>query len=101
MSKKLAYVPYVPDLESWKDHFKNYVPSGPKPFYTIKKRQQGEGTLPTIKLVTPTQQFVEQAKSQMKKLDTRPVNPGARKKGSPNKARTKKSIKSAASKRLG
>jgi hypothetical protein len=62
----MAYVPYTPDLDAWKKHFVNYAPSKPKKFYTLKNKQEGDGSYPAIKLVTPTEQFVEQAKAQMK-----------------------------------
>jgi hypothetical protein len=62
----MAYVPYVPDLEAWKKHFVNYTPSKTKKFYTLKNKQQGEGSYPSIKLVTPMEQFVEQAKAKAK-----------------------------------
>jgi hypothetical protein len=64
----MAYVPYTPDLEAWKKHFVNYAPSRLKKFYTLKNKQQGEGAYPNIKLVSPTEQFVEQAKAQLKML---------------------------------
>ena len=62
----MSYVPYVPDMEAWKHHFKNYIPSRPKSFYTLKKPQTGDGSFPDIKLVTPTAQIVEQAKASLK-----------------------------------
>jgi hypothetical protein len=63
----MAYVPYEPDLETWKNHFVNYVPSKPQKFYTVKSTQEGEVKPPVIpiKLISPTEQFVEQAKAQL------------------------------------
>ena len=66
----MTNVPYVPDVEAWKEHFMNFTPSTPKPFYVIKDRQRGDGQIPSVKLVTPTQQVVEQAKAQLKTSKT-------------------------------
>jgi hypothetical protein len=63
----MAYAPYEPDLEAWKNHFINYAPSKPKKFYTVKSAQKGEEKMAgiPIKLISPTEQFVEQAKAQL------------------------------------
>jgi hypothetical protein len=75
----MAYVPYVPDIEAWRNHFKNFIPSRPKPFYTIKPTQNGDGnSIPKIKMVTPTEQVVEQAKAALKRT--------AKKRGPPKRA---------------
>jgi hypothetical protein len=68
----MAYVPYVPDLEAWTNHFVNYQPSQSKKFYTVKSTQEGEGKPPVIpiKLIAPTEQFVEQAEVQLAKQKT-------------------------------
>ena len=84
----MAYVPYTPDLEAWKKHFVNYAPSRAKKFYTLKNKQQGDGAYPAIKLVTPTEQFVEQAKAQLK-MD----KPQGKKRPSPVKRVGKKVLK--------
>lgn len=61
----MSFVPYVPNLDEWKEHFKNFTPSKPRAFYTLKKKHKGHGALP-IKLVTPTEQLVQQARSSLK-----------------------------------
>jgi hypothetical protein len=65
------YVPYVADAEAWKKHFVNYRPSTPKRVYTLKDTKHLGGkqsyTTPTLEIVSPTEQFVEQAKAQLRK----------------------------------
>jgi hypothetical protein len=61
IAEKMAYIPYIPNMDHWKDHFSN--PSKKtKSFYTLKKKENVD-----VKLVTPTAQAVEQAKSLLKK----------------------------------
>lgn len=62
----IKYSPYIPDVDAWLDYFKNPAKEYKK-FYTIGRPKQKSAELETIKLVTPTQQVVEQAKSRMKR----------------------------------
>ena len=62
----VKYSPYIPNVESWIEYFKNQ-PKEYKSFYTIgRPKHRGEDMDP-IKLVSPTEQAVEQAKSRMKR----------------------------------
>ena len=62
----IKYSPYIPNVEAWIDYFKNQ-PKEYKKFYTIgRPKQRGEDMDP-IKMVSPTEQVVEQAKSRMKR----------------------------------
>ena len=64
----MSYSVYIPNIDAWKQHFK-HPPKGNKKFYTISttKQQHGEDMEP-IKLVTPTQSVVEQARSNLKRM---------------------------------
>ena len=62
-----SLVPYKPDMEAWKEHFKHTQDQ--KRFYPLKvpKHKSVESSNPIqVKLVTPVQQAVEQAQSEMK-----------------------------------
>ena len=63
----MSYSPYVPDIQAWVEHFKNKPKnSGIKKFYTIGRPKQHGEKMDPIKLVTPTEQVVQQAKSELK-----------------------------------
>lgn len=68
----MSYVPYIPDIELWKNHFTN-TPAKYKPFYIVKKIQKGSGIAPSVNLVTPTEQVVQQAKAQLKQQKIKPA----------------------------
>ena len=59
--------PYTPDLEAWRDHFKNIKQDAK--FHLLKPRQKtvSEEKPVEYKLVAPTQQTVERAKVLTKK----------------------------------
>ena len=62
----IKFSPYIPNVEAWTHYFEDQ-PKEYKKFYTIgRPKQKGEEMNP-IKLVTPTQQVIEQARSQMKR----------------------------------
>ena len=62
----IKYSPYIPNTDAWVKYFKNQ-PQEYKKFYTIgRPKQKGEDMDP-IKLVTPTEQAVEQARSAIKR----------------------------------
>ena len=64
----MAYIPYVPDMKAWKNHFLDYKPTTQKAFYTLKSSVKGGAQLqPKIELVTPTEQVVRQAEAAVKK----------------------------------
>ncbi len=61
----MSYTPYTPDNEIWKDQFTKQGRK-PKKFYTIlKPKSDGNDDKPTIQMIAPTQQTVEQAKLQI------------------------------------
>jgi len=62
----MSYSPYIPNIDVWKDHFKN-PPKENKRFYTIGRVKHHGQDMDPIKLVTPTEQVVEQAKSTLKR----------------------------------
>ena len=62
----MTYSPYIADYKKWQHHFLN--PSKErKDFYTIEQPKNLGETMDRVKLVTPTQQAVEQAKSSLKR----------------------------------
>jgi hypothetical protein len=63
----MSYSLYIPNIEAWKRYFKN--PSKErKTFYTVSHASQHGEKLDPIKLVSPTEQIVEQAKSSLKRM---------------------------------
>ena len=62
----IKYSPYIPNTDAWVEYFKNQ-PKEYKKFYTIGRPKQKGEEMDPIKLVTPTAQAVEQAKSTMKR----------------------------------
>ena len=60
------YEPYVSNPDKWKRHFVNMAENGTssKKFYALSS-QKGAGVSNELKLVTPTEQAVEQAKSEL------------------------------------
>ena len=73
----IKFSPYIPNVEAWVDYFKDQ-PKEYKKFYTIgRPKLKGEDMNP-IKLVTPTEQVIEQARSEMKRQrdeDNKPYSP--------------------------
>jgi len=60
--------PYIPDVDSWKNYFKNPAKYY-KDIYVINKPVQQGKNLEGIKLVSPTAQMVEQARSTLQELN--------------------------------
>ena len=62
------YEPYVSNPDEWKRHFVDMAQNGykPKKFYVLSS-QSGSGSVVSndLKLVTPTEQAVEQAKAEL------------------------------------
>jgi hypothetical protein len=88
----MSYIPYIPNVDHWRDHFSNN-PQKTKSFYTLKDKHKGEGNL-GIKLVTPTEQAVEQAKSFLKrKAEFKKPTKGPKKTVKKTKKNPKKKVK--------
>ena len=62
----IKYSPYIPNIDAWVDYFKNQ-PVEYKKFYTIGRAKHKGEDMNSIKLVTPTEQVVQQAKSELKR----------------------------------
>ena len=60
-------VPFVSDVDKWKTHFLNMAEQGTKPkqFYANNPKKRGSGDDPIV-FVSPSQQSVARAKSEMK-----------------------------------
>ena len=69
----MPFARYEPDLEAWKEHFKN-TESDKKivPLKSSKKNTQTPIQHVQVKLVTPTEQAVKQAKELVKTQAKRP-----------------------------
>ena len=63
----MSYSPYVANTESWKNYFKRPAKEHQK-FYTIPNSSQRDEKTDAIKLVSPTEQIVEQAKASLKRM---------------------------------
>lgn len=63
----MPIVPYTPDLEAWKEHFKR-SDSDKKvlPLKPLKKPAQGESQV-QVQVISPTEQTVQRAKALIKK----------------------------------
>ena len=82
--EEMTLVNNINNLDKWKKHFLDMVEgkkSNIKNVYLLKNnksKQVGGGADPTIKLVTPTQQAVERAKSDLKRsIDDEKMAPTA------------------------
>ena len=62
----IKYSPYIPNVDAWVDYFKNQ-PKEYSQFYTIGRPKQKGEDMTAIKLVTPTEQVVQQAKANMRR----------------------------------
>ncbi len=62
----IRYSPYIPNIQAWVDYFK-HQPKEYKKFYTIGRPKHKGEDMEAIKLVTPTEQVVDQAKSAVKR----------------------------------
>ena len=62
----IKFSPYIPNVEAWVDYFKDQ-PKEYKKFYTIGRPKLKGEDMNQIKLVTPTEQVIEQARSEMKR----------------------------------
>ena len=65
----IKYSPYIPNVEAWVDYFKNQPLNEHKKFYTIGQPKQKGADMDALKLVTPTEQVVEQARQQLKRVN--------------------------------
>ena len=63
----MSYSPYIANMQSWKNYFKQRTKEHKK-FYTIPNSSQHGEKMDAIKLVSPTEQIVEQAKSSLKRM---------------------------------
>lgn len=62
----IKYSPYIPDVDAWVKFYENQ-PKEYKNFYTIgKAKQKGEDMQP-MKLVSPTEMAVDQARASVKR----------------------------------
>ena len=78
----MTYSPYIPNIDAWKSHFRT-IPREHKKFYTISHhtKQLGEHMDP-IKIISPTEQDLERAKSNLKRMQNQDMKqkPGQKKK---------------------
>ena len=74
-------------IEFYQRMGKGEIPYNASSYYIANTSQEGSSA-PSIKLVTPTEQQIEMAKSQVKKQNTK-----KRKKQKPRKKRVKKRVK--------
>ena len=63
----MSWVPFVPDLEAWKNHFLSSSSRHLNKKSSIIGQVGSGGISNKIKLVTPTEQAVERAKSEIKR----------------------------------
>lgn len=66
----MSWKPFIPDVNEWKKHFvesvdMKYIPN--QNTYVIGQFRNGSRPLTQIELITPTQQAVEMARSELKK----------------------------------
>ena len=74
----MSLIPYIPDMQKWITHFAKSG-KGIKQFYTLHTNDENENKKYIVKLVTPTAQTIEQAKSALKRQHEddhikRPIN---------------------------
>ena len=70
----MKYVPFVARIDAWKHSFatgRNTRHPGTKRRWLVNQKGGGGQDEPVIQLVTPTQQAVERAKSEMKEMRKR------------------------------
>ena len=63
----MSYSQYIANVEAWKKYFKQPTKEH-KRIYTIPNSSQHGEKLSPIKLVSPTEQILEQAKSSLKRM---------------------------------
>ena len=64
----VGYTPYVPNIEAWRKQYALNNTMESKKFYTIKEiNNDTPQPLPTLQIVSPAAQVIEQAKSQVKR----------------------------------
>ena len=63
----MSYSPYIPNVEGYEHYFKNQ-PKEYKRFYTISHTKQLGENLEPIKLVSPTEQTLEQARMSLQRM---------------------------------
>lgn len=66
----MSWKPFIPDVNEWKKHFvesadMKYIPN--QKTYVIGQFGNGSRPVTQIELITPTQQAVEMARSELKK----------------------------------
>lgn len=87
---------YVPNIEAWKKFYENQ-PQEYKSFYTIGHHQHPGEKMEAVKLVTPTESVIEQAKSDLKRQrrldDALNESPPKKCKKNKNKPKRKKVVK--------
>lgn len=62
----IKYSPYIPNIDAWVSFFKNQ-PLEHKSFYTIGKSKNEGDDMDAVKLISPTQSVVDQAKSELQR----------------------------------
>lgn len=74
----MSWKPFIPDVNEWKKHFvesvdMKYIPN--QKTYVIGQFGNGSRPVTQIELITPTQQAVEMARSELKKrkIDGEPI----------------------------
>ncbi|MEW8547029.1 MAG: hypothetical protein AB2693_26235 [Candidatus Thiodiazotropha sp.] len=97
-AKQMKWVPYVPDFDKWKQHFKDiqdgYATPDRHGYFIVgagsqHRRLRERDLKPNVQLVTPVAQGIEMAKSEMRDTEGRKnSNTRKRKKTSDRKVET-------------
>ena len=62
----IKFSPYIPNVEAWVEFYKNQ-PKEVKSFYTIGNSKQPGEEMEAIKVMSPTESVVDQARSELKR----------------------------------
>ena len=65
----MSLVPYTPDLEAWKEHFKEGSDEKVQPLKSCKEIERPNGEV-KVNVISPTAQTVKRAKALVKKKKT-------------------------------
>lgn len=93
-AKQMKWVPYVPDFDKWKQHFKDiqdgyaipdrhgyFIVGAGSQHRSLKQRE----LKPSVQLVTPVAQGIEMAKSELKETRVRKNNKARKRKNTSDK----------------